>query len=515
MPDVTFLIGSAILSAAGAAEAGTGIAGLGALSATTIGGTSLATIVGSTAILGASIGLSAALSPNQSIPKPEAGAQSIKQAIPPRIRGYWDNRLAGSYMLYEEANRTSYDVIAFHHGPVESIQHIYLHDQEVSVSPDISAGGLGTVATVGADQFGGGRVQIEIRMGAASQTVLSSFISDANINGLWTAAYRGDGIAYAGLKCGALSDPSTFSRVYPQGKPELSVVARCSPIWDPRDVAQSRANPATWRASPNPVLQLIDYLTRVDGGMGLDLDTILPPAMLALWMIEANICDEDAAGEPRYRSAGWYQFDNKPEDIINKILATCDGHMLETGEGTFSLTVGKYREPLEPPITDAHIFGFVLNHGRANEQLVNQLEISYTDPTQKYASAQTDPVRNEAAISNTGVVRSQALDLSWVQSPTQAVRLGNRALLRLSTSKTGSFVTKLSGLRYVGKRWVSLNYTAVNGLQDCVVEIQSAEINILAGRITWTFIRIIPPLGRLDFSNPLDSMYIPLLFDEI
>lgn len=508
-------VGLVLLGTLGATELGTGVAGFGTLAATTIGGTSVATVVGGAALLSASIGLSYALNSAPDIPKPENGAQAIKQAIPARARGYWDNRLAGAYVLYEEANRTSYDVIAFHHGPVESIEHIYLNDEEVAVSPDISAGGFGTVATVGADQYGGGRVQIEVKMGAASQTALSSFTSDSNISGIWTADYRGDGIAYAGLKCGAVADPETFSRVYPQGKPELSLVARCSPIWDPRDPAQSREDESTWVASPNPVLQLIDYMTRTDGGMGLDLDTVLPPAMLALWMDEADICDEDVGGEPRYRSAGWYKFDNKPEDVVNKILATCDGYLMETGEGTFALTVGKYRDPIVAPITDAHIFGFTIDHGRADEQVVNQIDISFTDPSQKYAQSQTDPVRDEISISNSGIVRSQTLDLSWVQSETQASRLGSRALLRLNASLSGSFVTKLYGLRYLGQRWVSVNYTAINGLQNCVVEIQSASVNILVGRITWTFIRVVPPLARAVFSVASNSQYIPPLFRHL
>jgi hypothetical protein len=79
------------------------------------------------------------------------------------------------------------------------------------------------------------------------------------------------------------------------------VVADCSPCWDPRDPAQHRNDETTWLYTSNPVIELIDYLTRVDGGMGLDLDTILPPAQLALWMIEADICDMTVgdAGERR------------------------------------------------------------------------------------------------------------------------------------------------------------------------------------------------------------------------
>jgi hypothetical protein len=492
-----------------------GVEGASAFGASTIAaGLTVNTAVGAGAIFAATVGLSAALQANTALPKPEDGAQALKQAVPSRIRGYWDNRLAGAYMLYEEANRTSYDVIAFHHGKVESIRHVYLHDQEVVVSPDVSTGGVGTVAPVGADQFGGGRVQIEIKLGDPSQAPSALYSSDSDINTVWTASYRGDGVAYACLKCGALADPAIFSRIYPQGKPELSVVARCSPIWDPRDLAQSRGDETTWVASANPVLQLIDYLTRADGGMGFDYDTIIAP-IISAWIVEADICDEPVGGIPRYASAGWYRFDNKPEDVIGKILATCDGYLMETGDGTLAITVGKYREPAGLPLTDEHIFGFSINHGIADEQTVNQLEITYTDPNQQYASAQTDPVRDEISISQRGVVRSQPLDLSWVPNESQALRLGNRALLRLNADTSGQFVTSLRGLQYLGQRWIKMRYSVVNGLQDCILEVQSVEVNTLAGRVNWSFVRIVPPIGRLDLSGSRNSMYEALLFDDI
>lgn len=485
-------VGLVILGAVGGTEIGTGIAGLGTLAGTTFAGTSVATLVGGASIIALSIGLQYALS-NPNIPTPESGSQPLKQAIPPRIRGYWDNRLAGYYMLFENGNRDSQDVMAFHHGKVSSIQHIYLHDQEVAVVPDVSLGGIGTVQTVGSDQFAGGKVQVEFLMGDDSQTAAALLTGDANINGIWTGDYRGDGIAYGVLKCAAIADPETFSREYPQGLPLMSVVARCSPIWDPRDPDQDENDELTWAASPNPVLQLIDYLTRVDGGMGLVRTDILPDDVLALWMDEADLCDEDlGGGNIRYRSAGWYQFDNKPEDIVNKILASCDGWMSETGDGTLSLTVGVYREPTDPPITDAHILGFSVSYGQADETTINQIEISYTDPSQKYVTTQIDPVRDEDDISLTGVVRSTSLPLTWVQYSDQASRLGQRALLRLNPAMSGTLVTTLYGLRFLGKRWVKVQYPFVAGLEDCVVEIQDrAEFDLLSGTVkfNWSLVQ--------------------------
>jgi hypothetical protein len=482
-------IGTIILTAAGGgfsisgglgASAGVGFLGFSA--------STTATFVGSAAIIGASIGLQYLLN-HPNVPKPEEGSQPLKQATPPRQRGYWDCRLAGYYMLFENGNRDSQDVTAFHSGKVESIRHVYLHDQEVSVLPDVSGGGIGTVQTVGADQFAGGRVQVDFKLGATSQTASTLLTSDPNINSIWTSAYKGNGIAYGVLKCGAVVDPELYSRTYPQGLPLMSVVARCSPVWDSRDGSQDRNNPATWVASPNPVLQLIDYLTTVDGGMGEDLDEILPPERLAEWMTEANLC------VGRYNSAGWYQFDNNPEEVVNKILATCDGWMSEDGEGGLVLTVGVYREPTDPPLTEKHILGFSVNYGIADEQLINQLDVSFTDPALKYASRQIDPVRDEESISLVGIVRAKPLDLSWVQDATQAELLGERAMLRLNPAKSGTLVTTPYGKRYLGKRWVKIQYPFVRGLEDCVVEIQDrAEVDLLGGTVTFNW-NLIDPIA--------------------
>lgn len=535
-------IGALILTAAGASDIA-GIAGLGTVAGTTIAGASLATVVGTTAILATTIGLNYALN-KPSIPKPEDGSQALKAAIPPRIRGYGTNRLAGFYMLFEAAGpapATSYDVIAFHSGRITQIDRFILSDDPVNLTGDISLGGGPVIVHAG---FTDGRyshdaIHIESRIGAPGQTSLALMASPI-ISGIWTSQFVGNGIAYCGMSCDSGVDPNLYTQVYPRGRPELSVVADCSPCWDPRDLAQDRNDETTWLYSSNPVIELLDYLTRADGGMGFDLDTILPPAQLALWMAEADICDMTVATssgvEKRYESHGWFRFDNNPEDVIGGILSTCDGWLAESGDGTLSLTVGVYRAPTDPALTDKHIFGFALNYGQADEQMVNELQISFTDPGALYVEVQADPWRDEDSIALTGIVRSQPIDLKWVQSVGQARRLADRAMQRLNPLMTGSFKTTLYGLRYLGQRWVPIQYPFVSGLQDCVVEIQDAEVDLLNGSITWQFIRIqpdtieaydpdadegtppvIPPpithLISLDFGDAINSQYIALLED--
>jgi hypothetical protein len=94
------------------------------------------TVVGTAAIIGASIGLQYALAAHPDVPKPENGSQPIKQAIPPRIMGYGTNRLAGYYMLFEIGPNTvanSFDVMAFHSGRIGAIRGLFLHDDAITV----------------------------------------------------------------------------------------------------------------------------------------------------------------------------------------------------------------------------------------------------------------------------------------------------------------------------------------------------------------------------------------------
>jgi Putative phage tail protein len=472
-----------------------GIGGVEILSGLSFAGISLPAVIGATAIIGVSIGLQYALS-HPTPPKPEAGSQAIRQAVPPRIRAYGINRLAGYYMLYEAAGApaaSSFDVIAFHSGRIDSVVTFLLSDDIVQLSGDISHGGAATVLSTYGDGRYGGVVVIELQLGNHS-AAFGTLTTNPLINSIWTPAHIGHGIAACAILCASTSDPATYSRKFPRGKPELSVVAVCSPCWDPRDPAQHRDNEATWRPSYNPVIQLIDYLTRIDGGMGKDFDRMIAP-VLSLWIAEANLCDEmvakaDGSFEPRYQSHGWFQFNNAPENVLGDMLATCDGWLAESGDGTLSLVVGVYRAPTDPPLTEADIKGFSLNYGETDEELVNALDITFTDPAQKYVSVQTEPWRDEASIAAVGAVKSKPLDLQWVQSNSQARRLADRAMMRLNAVMTGSFTTSLYGLGYLGKRWVPVQYPFVSGLQDCVVEIQDAEIDLMAGRINWNFLRI-------------------------
>lgn len=449
-------------------------------------GISGAAAIGGGTLIAASIGLQLALRPN--VPSPEAGSTAMRQPVPPRYRGYWNNRLAGFYMLYHASDSTSYDVLAFHHGKVESILAVYLDDDAVGVTPDISGGGGGIIGGPGGRY--GASTKFIVYLGNASQVASGFLTGDPATSGMWTSAFRGDGIAYMVLICNAPGNSDQFQNVYPRGVPSPSVVAKCSPVWDPDDPAQSRTDPSTWLATPNPVLQMIDYKTRarIDGGLGYDFDEIFPDDVLEQWMVEARLCPG------RYESAGFYRMDNNPDDVEPKMLAACDGWMSEQEDGTFALTVGVYREPTEPALTEKNILGFVdIKYGTEDEQAINKLDITITDPASAYSSRQIDSVRDEVSIALLGE-KPKPLDLSWVQDEDQATLLGQRAMLRVNPPIRGTLITDLYGLVYRGKRWMKVQYDGgPRGLEDCVVEIQDgAEFDLLGATCTLPFILVDP-----------------------
>jgi hypothetical protein len=400
---------------------------------------------------------------------------------------------------------TSYDVIAFHHGEIQRIVEIYLNDDSITTNIDFSNySALLTVNATSDGYYGGGRVQLELWKGTTPQTA-STFLGPLSP---WSPAFHGHGIAYLVCAASAPSDPKDFTKFFPHQKPEPSVVADCALVWDPRDPAQLRGDPSTWHVTTrNPVIGLIDYLTgdpEVTGGPGLDYDIAIAPVLDKL-MVEAALCDDTIGGIPRYRCCGWYQLTNNPDVVIGKFLSTCDGWLTEV-EGAINLTVGYYREPTTPVLTDRHIVGWSVDNGVAEESLVNHLDITFTDPAQKYVSAPVAAVEDEESVALYGV-HDQPLDLTWVQWPDQATRLAERAMLRVNATASGTLVTDLFGMIYVGERWVRVRDPRIRVLNDAVIEIQSATVRRAAGQVVFGW-KLVDP------SKLTESIALPKIYRE-
>lgn len=418
------------------------------------------------------------------VPTPEYGRSVRKQPIPDRVSGYGRARVGGAYMLYETDGTNeglALNVFAMHDGLIAGWVTIYLNDQTVTVGGD-------TYVETGPDlRYGkfGDLVRIETRLGEPTETNYSALTAIAS--GVWPSNARGDGVASL-MMIAKGKEKENFPRDYPNGLPLPSAVGDLQYCWDPRLGARGtiiddadKAASATWvGGSQNPILQLLDYMTNEETGMGLPLSRFLPN--IAAWEAAADVCDEAvplAAGGtiPRYQSGGLYLHSTAPADVQATILATCDGWMTQDATGCFTIQAGEYVEPTVT-ITEAHIINLSRQFYREDERATNEIVVSYTDPTFDFTEVETTPWRREADIAARGDVRSQPLSLPWVQNNSQARRLAKIAAYKSTAPISGTITTTLDGLRAWSERRIRIQAPSDGEtMADIVVDLLPLTLN--------------------------------------
>ena len=488
-------IGFLILSAVGVTE----IAGF-AITATT------ATIIGTAAILAVSIGLQFLLGQpaGADLPRGSDGSQALRQPIPNRLFGYGRCRMGGYWMLYEVRNGAFCGVVAVHSGRICGFVSFYLHDDLANVVDGIVTGALGaTDGRYAAPAYLDFAIAFSQRLGLDRET--SHYIVGARVPDLWTPNHRGDGIASVAMVC-QTPHAEDFSRVFPQQLPQVSFVGDWLPVFDPRDSAQDRRNVDTLGPCYNPVLQAIDFATSREHGLGFDYDICIAP-VLAQLMAEADICDElvlraDGSYEPRYRSSGFWSSQNDPASTMDAIMSACDGWYAFNGDGTLTIIVGRYRQPTVI-LKQQNIYGFEVNGGVEDENFVNILEWSFTDPANKYRDAPGMAWRNDADILDRGIARAQTIPLTWVQSHSQGRRLIKRKYARINPRLRGNVMTDFAGIEALRERWVIIQDDRHPWLGNLAVEISKVTIDLLAQALTFEWISIDP--NAIDAWDPLEE----------
>ena len=445
----TGILESLILYAITAALPGLSNAAIGIL---TTGLVSLAT----TAI---TVGLNYLLMPKP--PKPADGKAPKLQAIPPVIFAVGECRVGGAYMLWEEKNGALYGVTALVGHASDSIIRIYFGETYITAISgsytDAAAGGVVTDTNIDDGRFVGETVRIGYRLGAATETAFGFITSALSTESVWTSSHRGDGQTSIGF---VYRSPGAkeFTKRFPSGPPQPSAVGHWAKVWDPRDEAQNPANPATFTWSRNAALCLLWYLCFCPYGPKWDYERAILP-VVDRWIEEANICDEAvplAIGgtEPRYEANGWATTETDPIAIVNALLAACDGHLAQHGDGTLILTVGKFREELVETITDADIVGHTVQYDVPEEDEINRLVPKFTYPATDYSDTVADYFESTADQMRAGRILSQEADLQWVTRWRQARRLTFREWKRLQQKVAGSFDLRLSAVNAIHARWV-------------------------------------------------------------
>ncbi|MFC0246783.1 fibronectin type III domain-containing protein [Falsochrobactrum ovis] len=430
-----------IASIAGAGAVGaalqTGLAAITMFASTTLGGLALS--------LGLSYLASSLFRPSQ--PKPEDVQQQVRQPTAPRVRHYGRVKTSGTWAFAETKSGNFYKILALGQGPFDAIEEIWIDDIRLDLLPD---GKPVPPSKFRQGTTGKSLLRVETRVGNPTEVAYDEIVSAFP---QWTAEHRGDGVASL-LACQYAVGQEYYLSLFPNGiNTNYRVVARTSRVKNPVTGA------IEWNDRAAAVIR--DYMTHADG-MRLPESLFTTPLAHAGWVEAYNRSNEAVAlaaggAEPRYRLWGSYQLNERPADVLGRMLACCDGRLVPTPDGGLTLDIGAWSEP-SVVLTGEAITGFSeVGRGRDVMTSANTIRATFLDPSQDYQSTDADPWADEDAVSERG---EEAKDVQFNMAPShsQARRLMKLEWFRANPSWVGTFNTNLMGLAAFGERLIRIQY---------------------------------------------------------
>jgi len=426
------------------------IALLTSVGVTAVAGSAIVTVTGAIIGLGISVGVSALA---QAFTRPDKTAAEgaapadrqfvAKSPIAARVRSYGRVRIAGAQMFLNTSGGGLYRVVAHNAGLVDAVVERLINDVAVEIDGD------GWVTTAP----WAGHVRWLNRLGTTTQPHYSSLEAAFPE---WDDTHTGKGIA-SSLVIFNQVEQGDFLTVYPGGETTtIKITLDASQVWDPRDEAQDPDDPATWTWSDNAALVILDYL-RHESGFAMPLVWLEPE--LDVWIAAADICDEavdlaEGGTVARYRIWGSYGFDERPADVLARMLTACNGRIWTGPNGGIILNVGAWETPTVT-IGDDAILSYRLGAGNEAPDTANTITAVYLDADQGYTETEAEPWADEAAVTAYGEIVADA-KLYLVPGHSQCRRLQKQALARIAPEWTGSLTTNLGGLAALSERFITI-----------------------------------------------------------
>lgn len=210
-------------------------------------------------------------------------------------------------------------------------------------------------------------------------------------------------------------------KVFPSGIPQLTVHKKGRRVFDPRD--------GRTKYSANAALVIRDYLIMKGWSKDRLLDDLFKQA--------ANICDEyvqnaDGTTSARYELHCEINDDEKPLDVLEKMLSCCGGEWVRIG-GKLGIKVGAYYGVPTIEITEDDIIGdsITIQPEQERQDSFNVVRGKYVSPVQdKYLESDYPEVRVAEWVKEDGEELVMNIDYPYVTNVYQAQRLADIALNR-------------------------------------------------------------------------------------
>lgn len=418
---------------------------------------------------GVSLGLSylSSLLFKPSTPKPEDVQQQTKQPISPRYRHYGRVKASGNWTFAESKNGNFHKVLAIGQGPIDAIEEFWVDDYNVVVNGTtgaVTTGETDAGKTINYDS----KIRIRYRLGTGTDTYYDELTA---VFPEWTSAHRGRGVVSLYAVQYAVSQEN-YLKTFPNGiNTNYRVVMRGVLIENPVTLT------TYWHDNAASVIR--DYLYNAEG-LRLPKSLLTTTQAAAGWVTAYNKCQEAyalAAGgtEPRYRLWGSYSLEERPADVLNRMLIACDGRLMITNDGGLTLDVGDIPENLVT-IDESMIVGFSdVGRGRDILTTANTIRATFINPEADYQSSDADPWADAEDVSLRGEI-SQSYDFLMAPSHSQCRRLMKLAAYRSNPNWVGTFICNPKALAAFGERFCRLTYSPL-GI-DGVFEIMDFNFDL-------------------------------------
>ncbi len=235
--------------------------------------------------------------------------------------------------------------------------------------------------------------------------------------GVWTAAHRLQGVAYAVLEF------QYNETAFPNGLPNFTAIVKGKKCYDPRTGLTAYTT--------NPALHARELLTNYYFGRRTSMDAEEDADIIAA----ANACDTnhtvDGVTGPLYVSSIVVPFGSQTIDALDDVVQAMAGMWAHAG-GLFTIRAGVYTAP-ELTLTDDDFLTSVrstsgtsanysvsISTHRAHVDKINQLTGKIWDADADFKEVVTDPVINSAAQTADGEVLESEVELTAVPNKSRA-----------------------------------------------------------------------------------------------
>ncbi|WP_439611511.1 hypothetical protein [Reyranella sp.] len=417
------------------------------------------------------------------VPKPEDGKYAFKQNVPslPVVLGRV--KKPGDYVFLEERQGQAFHGMVMAGHRIEGFVQHYLHDEATT----FSGGGIVTPAHFV------GYVGLEEKLGLDLQvasTVLTTWFPE-----IWTAAHRGDGLAYCVLNY-ATAAQEKYTEIYPQQMPQHSAVVDGAWLYDPR-TNQDPGDPETWSFSTNLALERLWHLTHPTGGkLSLD-DMHLPDWSAAATIADQVVLNREEEEEPRYHGGLWYRADNDQVEIGRLLDEAGEMVLYERADGKIGVHPGVLVTP-DIRITAADILSFRYDANKRLATNVLAVRGRLTDPDAVYntvdAAIYGEPYTGE------DTQRTKTVDNQAVQYHNHMQRLQKLAFIRANAPRVSLVIVydAFSATRFVRYRRFVRVHLPGRDLDEAIVEIIGRP-KLSLQNLTYTFDAIVVPATLYSF----------------